>query len=74
MNNDGIGQVGAGDSDMRVAGADLQHNRQKRTGNRAEHSTPVSQIEVHEALQKEIQSHAKGRQLRVEHLAQHYKR
>lgn len=31
MNNDGIGQVGAGQSDMRIAGRDLQHNRQTRT-------------------------------------------
>lgn len=28
---DGYTQVGAGDSDMRVAGKDLQHNRQTRT-------------------------------------------
>lgn len=28
---DGYTQVGAGDSDMRVAGEDLQHNRQTRT-------------------------------------------
>jgi hypothetical protein len=31
MNNDGWGQVGAGMSDMRIAGKDLQHNRQTRT-------------------------------------------
>lgn len=28
---DGYTQIGAGDSDMRVAGEDLQHNRQTRT-------------------------------------------
>lgn len=28
---DGIGQMGAGDSDMRIAGEDLQHHRQPRT-------------------------------------------
>lgn len=66
--------MGAGDSDMRIAGEDLQHNIQKRTGNRAEHSTPVSQIEVHEALMQEIENHKEGRALRVDHLAQHYKR
>ena len=32
MNNDGFGQVGSGSSDNRVAGEDLQHNRQTRTG------------------------------------------
>ncbi len=31
MNNDGIGFIGAGTSDNRIAGADLQHNRQTRT-------------------------------------------
>lgn len=31
MNNDGWGQSGAGASDMRIAGHDLQHNRQTRT-------------------------------------------
>lgn len=71
---DGIGQMGAGDSDMRIAGADLQHHRQKRTGNESEHSTPISQIEVHEALMQESKRHKEGKQMRVEHLAKHYKR
>lgn len=35
MNNDGFGQVGVGPSDMRVAGEDLQHNRQTRTADEA---------------------------------------
>jgi len=71
---DGIGQMGAGDSDMRIAGEDLQHYRQKRSGNRAEHSTPVSQMDVHEALMKEVERHKEGRAVRLEHLAKHYKR
>ena len=71
---DGIGQMGAGDSDMRIAGEDLQHHRQKRSGNRAEHSTPVSQMDVHEALMKEVERHKEGRAVRLEHLAKHYKR
>jgi hypothetical protein len=71
---DGIGQMGAGDSDMRVAGKDLQHNIQKRSGNRAEHSTPVSQIEVHEALMNEVERHKEGREMRLQDLAKHYKR
>lgn len=74
MNNDGWGFLGAGDSDMRVAGRDLQHNRQKRTGESANHSTPVSQIEVHEALMNEVNRHKEGKKLRLEHLAKHYKR
>lgn len=74
MNNDGWGFMGAGDSDMRVAGMDLQHNRQNRTGNRAEYSTPVSQIEVHEALMNESARHKEGKKIRLEHLAKHYKR
>ena len=71
---DGIGQVGAGPSDMRIAGSDLQHHRQKRSGNQAEHSTPVSQIDVHEALMNEMDQHKEGKQMRVEDLAKHYKR
>ncbi len=74
MNNDGWGFMGAGASDMRLAGADLQHNRQKRTGNRTEHSTPVSQIEVHEAVMNEANQHKEGKKLRLEHLEKHYKR
>lgn len=71
---DGIGQMGAGPSDMRLAGSDLQHYNQKRSGNRAEHSTPVSQIEVHQALMDEMERHKEGRATRLEHLAKHYKR
>lgn len=68
---DGIGQVGAGQSDMRLAGEDLQHNRQKRTGNRAEHSTPISQIEVHEAIMNEKLSHNDGFKQRISDLQRH---
>lgn len=74
MNNDGWGFNGAGMSDMKLAGEDLQHNRQKRTGNQAQHSTPVSQIEIHEALMKEADQHKDSKKLRLEHLAKHYKR
>lgn len=37
MNNDGIGFLGAGTSDNRLAGKDLQHNRQTRTADEAPH-------------------------------------
>ena len=71
---DGIGQMGAGDSDMRLAGTDLQHHRQKRTGEAAMHSTPVSQIDVHEALMKEVERHKEGKQMRLTDLAKHFRR
>jgi hypothetical protein len=35
MNNDGWGQVGAGQDDMRQAGKDLQHYNQARTADEA---------------------------------------
>ena len=35
MNNDGWGFLGAGTSDNRIAGRDLQHNRQTRTADEA---------------------------------------
>lgn len=71
---DGYTQVGAGDSDMRVASNDLQHARQKFTGNRAEHSTPLSQMDVHEALMKEVDAHKEGKQMRLGDLKRHYSR
>lgn len=39
MNNDGWGFLGAGTSDNRIAGEDLQHNRQKNSG--GEYKAPV---------------------------------
>ena len=39
MNNDGWGQVGAGQDDRRLAGKDLQHNMQTRTAD--EDTSPV---------------------------------
>lgn len=71
---DGIGQMGAGDSDMRIAGEDLQHHRQKRNSEATNASNHRSQIEVHEALMGENQQHREGKKTRVEHLAKHYKR
>jgi len=35
MNNDGFGQSGIGPNDDRIAGEDLQHNRQARTADEA---------------------------------------
>lgn len=42
MNNDGWGQVGAGQDDYRIAGKDLQHNRQTRTAD--ELHVPVRKV------------------------------
>lgn len=74
MTQDGIGQTGAGTSDMRLAGTDLQHNVQKRNSGAANASNHYSQIEVHEALSQELDRHKEGKAVRLEHLAKHYKR
>lgn len=49
MNNDGIGFLGAGTSDNRLAGRDLQHNRQTRTAD-----------ELHVPVRKVTQSRESG--------------
>lgn len=80
MNNDGWGQVGTGPSDMRVAGKDLQHNRQKRTADEAPHEHRIVRQEAQaggpmkEYLHEEMERHKEGKKLRVEHLEKHYKR
>lgn len=61
MNNDGFGQVGAGQDDMRLAGNDLQHNMQK--------ASPIKQ-----ALDTEMQRHKESRTMRLGHLKDHYSR
>ena len=78
---DGYTQVGAGDSDMRVAGKDLQHNRQTRTADEnttgqerivrrsADHGGPMK-----EALDRELARHNESRGMRLKHLEDHYKR
>jgi hypothetical protein len=71
---DGYTQSGAGPSDMRVGGEDLQHYRQKLSGNRAAHSTPVSQMDVHKALMQEVDAHKEGRKMRLDDLKRHYER
>ncbi len=49
MNNDGWGFLGAGTSDNRLAGMDLQHNRQTRTAD-----------ELHEPVRMVTQSSESG--------------
>lgn len=77
---DGYTQTGCGDSDMRVGGKDLQHNRQTRTADEAPNEMrmktqapglggPMKQI-----IDEEMQRHKEGRTMRMEHLEKHYKR
>ena len=78
---DGYTQMGAGDSDMRVGGKDLQHHRQPRTADenpagivrKVTHSYaaggPMKQM-----LNDEMQRHKESKMMRLEHLEKHYKR
>lgn len=81
MNNDGWGQVGAGPSDMRLTGKDLQHNRQTRTAD--ENPTGMQRIvrsssgaggPMKEAIDAEMRRHNQARDVRLKHLEDHYKR
>lgn len=81
MNNDGWGQVGAGDSDMRVANNDLQHARQTRTANenptgreRKVRRSAGQGGPMKEALDAELARHTEARSTRLKHLQDHYKR
>jgi hypothetical protein len=80
MNNDGWGQVGAGMSDMRIAGKDLQHNRQTRTAD--ENPTGRERIvrassgqggPMKEALDQELNRHRESRIMRLKDLERGYK-
>lgn len=77
---DGYTQSGAGDSDMRVAGKDLQHNRQTRTA--YELHVPVRRFTQHygdggpmkQHLDEESERHEESKNMRKEHMEKHYKR
>lgn len=81
MNSDGWGFLGAGASDMRQAGKDLQHNKQTRT---ADENLTGEQSMVRresgsggpmkEALDQEMAQHRESKGMRVKHLQEHYKR
>jgi hypothetical protein len=58
MNNDGFGQIGAGQDDMRQSGNDLQH-----------HTSPMKQ-----AIDTELKRHKESRDMRLGHLKDHYSR
>lgn len=61
MNNDGFGQVGAGQDDMRQGGSDLQHYTQT--------VSPMKQV-----LDTELKRHKESRNMRLSHLKDHYSR
>lgn len=78
---DGYTQVGAGDSDMRLAGKDLQHNRQTRTAD--ENPTGMQRVvrasegqggPMKEAIDAELARHMQAKAMRLEHLKGHYTR
>jgi hypothetical protein len=77
---DGIGQVGAGADDRRLAGSDLQHNVQSRTADEAPHGVRmVTQNAgaggpMKEAIDEEMRRHADSREMRLAHLKNHYER
>lgn len=81
MNNDGWGQMGAGASDMRIAGQDLQHHRQTRTADenpsgvvRKVRASAESGGPMKEAMDTEMARHNEARGMRLKHLEDHYKR
>ena len=81
MNNDGFGQVGAGASDRRIAGDDLQHYKQQRTEDenltgeqRKVRQSSGSGGPMKEAIDAEVARHREARSMRLKHLEEHYKR
>jgi hypothetical protein len=81
MNNDGWGQVGAGQNDMRIAGEDLQHHNQRKTADenpagvtRMVRAARQSGGPMKEALDSEMKRHTESRDMRLKHLEDHYKR
>ena len=80
MNNDGWGQMGAGASDKRLVGDDVQHYIQGKTAD--EMPYPKRMVRqaagqggpVKEALDEEQARHTQSVELRLKHLEDHYKR
>lgn len=64
MNNDGFGQMGAGQDDMRMVGNDLQHYTQ----------TGASGLPIGRMLQAEADRHAGAKGLRLLDLERSYNR
>ena len=81
MNNDGFGFMGAGTSDNRIAGEDLQHYRQPMTAdeNPGGQTRMVTQSQgsggpMKQAIEAEMARHQEARSQRLKHLEEHYKR
>jgi len=79
MNNDGWGQVGAGQDDRRLQGKDLQHYVQTADENpagivRLVHANAQCGGPMKEALDAEMGRHKEAKQMRLKHLEDHYKR
>jgi hypothetical protein len=80
MNNDGWGFLGAGTSDNRIAGEDLQHNRQTRTAD--ELHGPVRMVTqsyasggpMKQFLDEELHRHRDAHDMRLADLKNHYER
>jgi hypothetical protein len=85
--HDGIGQSGAGTSDNRLAGEDLQHNRQTRTADEApglkrmvrqpsDEGGPMKEHMDHKAkhLEEEKHRHEKAMEHQKHHMEKHHMR
>lgn len=77
---DGYTQVGAGASDKRMAGQDLQHNMQTRTADEAPSphrirtQPPGSGGPMKAQIMEEMARHIESKQVRTKHLKDHYER
>jgi len=77
---DGYTQTGAGTSDMRLAGKDLQHNVQRTADENPAGITRMVRQQAQmggpmkEALDNEMARHVESKAMRVKHLEDHYKR
>ena len=81
MNNDGWGQVGAGQDDRRMEGDDLQHYKQRLTADENPRGKTRMVMESYqsggpmkEMLDQELNRHRESREMRASHLKAHYER
>lgn len=77
MNNDGWGQVGAGPSDRRLAGEDLQHYVQNKThqgGGPMKEHMEHQKHPMHQQLEEEKMRHEHALDHHRHHLEKHHER
>lgn len=80
MTNDGIGFLGAGTSDNRISGEDMQHNRQARTADEAptEHRMMTQEREsggpMKQHLDHEKMRHDQAMEHHKSHMERHHNR